>query len=45
MGLIYGFIVVPFWIWVVIKIMDIDKRTQEISSTLTEISYKLNEKM
>ena len=44
MGLVYGFIVIPFWIWVVLKIIDIDKRTKEISNTLTEISDQLNGK-
>lgn len=42
MGYISAFVVIAFWMWVVKKIMDIDKRTKEISKTLTEISNQLN---
>lgn len=42
MGYFYAFIVVAFWAWVVRKILDIDKRTKEISQTLKDISDKLN---
>lgn len=44
MGFVYFIIVVAFWMWVVKKIIDIDKRTKEIAQTLAEILNKLDER-
>lgn len=42
MGYISAIVVIAFWMWVIKKILDIDKSTKEISRTLMEISNKLN---
>ena len=44
MGILYFIIVVAFWMWVVKKIIDIDKRTKEIAHSLSEIENKLDER-